>query len=689
MRVTVGIVWPARRNDVYLEDGTIVTMGVMQHIERRRAGILFPWVLLVFALVWPAGALAANWTADDGVVTYAVDASDDGSLVVAGKRDNAVVGYDATGAELWRFETGGTVYGVSVSRDGERIAVASEDRHVYLLDRTGQEIWNAKGTQTFQSVSISGDGQIIVAGAQDRTVTQFDASGNQIWQTTLTDQVTSVAVYGGGQGFRVVTGTRDSRVALLGGDGQRIWETLLDYTVRGLDVTGNGAAVVAGDDRGTVYQINGASGDITWTTAIGTASTAVAMTNDGATIVAGTGDGVFAVLGTDGTVAQRDETGAVIHDVALSADATLVAAGTDTGAAVYERDESGSFSLPKPESRWERFLLPAAIVIGVILLVLAVLGFRKRPDGERAWRGATRTGRSTLREVWDARISYIFLIPTIVLLLVFNYYPAFSGIYHAFTDWTPGGDTHWVGFDNFRDMRENRYLWAGVGNLVILIVTGFLKLLIPLLIAEMIFHLRSGKLAYTYRTLFVLQVIVPGVVGVLLWVNVYDPNIGILNQFLEAIGLESWTRSWLGDADTAMWSIVFMGFPWVSAFALLIFYGGLISIPGELFDSAALDGASVFRRILNIDLPLLLGQIRLLLILTFIATVQEFAAIFLTTGGGPGSATYVPSLELYYQAVRFNNFGMASAIGAVLFMVILAGTIINLRYVKSSVEYSA
>ena len=78
---------------------------------------------------------------------------------------------------------------------------------------------------------------------------------------------------------------------------------------------------------------------------------------------------------------------------------------------------------------------------------------------------------------------------------------------------------------------------------------------------------------------------------------------------------------------------------------------------------------------------------RLLLILTFIATVQEFAAIFLTTGGGPGSATYVPSLELYYQAVRFNNFGAASAIGAVLFIVILAGTIVNLKYVKSSVEY--
>jgi len=240
----------------------------------------------------------------------------------------------------------------------------------------------------------------------------------------------------------------------------------------------------------------------------------------------------------------------------------------------------------------------------------------------------------------------------------------------------------------FRSLADDRYFWTGIGNLVVLILTGFAKLLVPLLVAELIFHLRSGRLRYWMRTLFVLQIIVPGVVGILLWVNIYDPNIGLANKVLRALGFGGLARVWLGDVDTALWSIVFIGFPWVNAFALLIFYGGLISIPGDLFDAAEVDGAGAFRRIVNIHLPLLLGQVRLLVILTFIATVQEFAAIFLTTGGGPGSATYVPSLELYYQAVRFNNFGLAAAIGAVLFVVILVGTILNLRFVKSSVEYS-
>jgi ABC-type sugar transport system permease subunit len=360
----------------------------------------------------------------------------------------------------------------------------------------------------------------------------------------------------------------------------------------------------------------------------------------------------------------------------------------DEGVAVSPNDGAGSFSLPEAASTFARFVWPLVIAVGVLLLVGLGLGLRKTKDGQRAWRHAGTNSRSLGKDMWKARISYIFLIPTLTLLLIFNYYPAASGIYHAFTEWTPGLSTTWVGLDQFKALQENKYFWVGIGNLVVLIVTGFLKLAIPLAVAEMIFHLRSSRVAYGFRTLFVLQVIVPGVVGVLLWVNVYDPNIGLANQLLRAIGLESLTRSWLGDADTAMASIVFMGFPWVSAFALLIFYGGLISIPGDIFDSAALDGASTFRRIINMDLPLLVGQIRLLLILTFIATVQEFAAIFLTTGGGPGSSTYVPSLELYYQAVRFNNFGAASAIGTVLFIVILAGTIINLRYVRSSVEYS-
>ena len=662
-----------------------IALARVRHAASIMCTMLF---VLTATLLIPEGASAAEgWSASSPSIVYAVATSADGTMTVAGRRDNMVVAYDRDGKELWTFATSGTVYDVAVSDDGKRIAVASEDRNVYLLDGTGTELWRHRGRQTFLSVSITGDGQIVAAGSEDRTVSLLDSAGTVSWQYTASDHVAQVALYGGKSGFRVVVGSRDSRVSLIDGNGKLIWETTLKYSVRGLAVSANGARIAVGDNQETLYLLDGGSGSVLWSVTLGSPVPAVAISRDGTTVVAGTAGSILSVFDAKGSRIEESRTKGGFSDLALSKDSSLAAVALEHQVAMYPRGDDGSFAVPAPASRFSALIVPLIAGLVVLVCLFAVLGLRKRSDGERTWRHVVKRNRSLRREMWRARTSYLFLVPTMFLLLMFSYYPAISGIYHAFTDWSPGIETKWVGLKQFRDLGNNRYFWTGIWNLLILISTGFLKLLIPLAVAEMIFHLRSSRAGYAFRTLFVLQVIVPGVVGVLLWVNVYDPNIGLANQLLNAVGLGNFTRYWLGDASSAIWSIVFMGFPWVSAFALLIFYGGLISIPGELFDSAALDGASTMRRIFNIDLPLLLGQVRLLLILTFIATVQEFAAIFLTTGGGPGSSTYVPSLELYYQAVRFNNFGAASAIGAVLFLIILGGTIINLRYVKSSVEY--
>jgi ABC-type sugar transport system permease subunit len=222
------------------------------------------------------------------------------------------------------------------------------------------------------------------------------------------------------------------------------------------------------------------------------------------------------------------------------------------------------------------------------------------------------------------------------------------------------------------------------------VIVQILKTLtVPLLVAELVFNLRHNRARYWLRTLFIVPLVLPAVVEILLWNNIYDPTIGLLNQTLIALGRPELARTWYGDASVALSSVIFIGFPWVSAFALLIFYGGLIGISEEIFDSARVDGASGLQRFWNIDLPMLMGQIKLLLILNFISAIQTFEVVYLTTGGGPGSATYTPALELYYMAMRMNNMGAASAIGMILFAIILAGTIVNMRFVRSSMEYEA
>jgi len=182
--------------------------------------------------------------------------------------------------------------------------------------------------------------------------------------------------------------------------------------------------------------------------------------------------------------------------------------------------------------------------------------------------------------------------------------------------------------------------------------------------------------------------VVPGMVGILIWRFIYDPSMGMLNESLEAMGLGAWASSWLGEPSLALPAILFMGFPWIGAFGLLVYMAGLINIPQSVHEAYRLESQSVLRRVFAIDIPLVRGQTRLLVILAFIGSLQDFQGILIMTGGGPGLATTVPALRMYYEAFRFSNFGYGSAIGFALFAVILAITLLNMRVLKSGEELS-
>lgn len=647
----------------------------------------------ILSLLWITQRVWAQspaWDTQVGDTVYSVATAADLSIQVVGSRNNRVVALGADGATLWEFPTQGTVWGVAVTEDGSRIAVAAEDRRVYLLDKAGQSVWEFRGSNIFLDVAIARDGSLVVAVADNRDVIALDGAGGQeLWRFPLPNIADTVAIYGT-ENARVLVGTRNSQVHLLNTDGTELWRAQLSNAVNGVDTVRNGARVVVGTETGTVALLNGANTDLIWQVQLPDRVHEVAITADGSLIAAGLQTGeVYVLAGADGATQQIIPGEAAIEALAITPDGKAVLWGDRNGQAhlVDRVAAAGAFAA--------RQRLRTSIQIGAPLVVLALLaGFvlwvRQTAAGHHFWDVRAAKPRRLGRQVWRARVSYFFLIPTLTLLLIFNYYPAFSGLYHAFTVWKPGVETRWVGLLQFEHILRDAYFWVGIKNAAILILTGYAKTFtMPLLVAELIFAIRNRYVQYGIRSLFVIPLVVPGVVGILLWTNIYDPNIGLLNQTLQALGLEQWTRIWLGDERTALGSIIAIGFPWVNAFALLIFYGGLISIPVELFDAAKVDGAGVWRRFWNLDLPLLLPQLKLLLILGFIGGVQEFQSIFITTGGGPGNVTYTPALELYYQAVRFNNFGLASAIGTVLFVVILLGTVFYMRYVTSAIEYEA
>jgi raffinose/stachyose/melibiose transport system permease protein len=283
---------------------------------------------------------------------------------------------------------------------------------------------------------------------------------------------------------------------------------------------------------------------------------------------------------------------------------------------------------------------------------------------------------------------YLFLVPTFVFLLIFTYYPILSALIHSLYRWD-GVHAEFVGLANFREMfTVDRAFMTSLLN--VLRLTAFrvgVALTVPLLAAEVIFGLKNERTAYFWRVLLIVPMVIPWVVLILVWLFIYDPQMGILNTLLRGIGLGRLALLWLGDTRLALWCIAFYGFPWVSGLNLLIYLAGLDAIPLELLDAAAIDGASRFKRILRVDIPMIMGQIKLIFIMTIITQLQNFQDILIFTNGGPGQSTFVPGLVLYHSAFYYSKMGYASAIGVSLFVVILIITTINMKYIRSGIEY--
>jgi ABC-type sugar transport system permease subunit len=294
-----------------------------------------------------------------------------------------------------------------------------------------------------------------------------------------------------------------------------------------------------------------------------------------------------------------------------------------------------------------------------------------------------------LRQIAKNKWCYVLILPTFLLLLLFNYYPAGSALYHSFFNWNGANIKQFIGVDNFVNLMSDKTFWLAFGNMIKLTLASVaINLTFPLLAAALIFHLRDLRLAYFYRVLFVVPMVVPGVVVLMIWKFIYSPNIGVLNQFLTAVGLENLTRPWLGDFTLALYAIIFIGFPWIAGIGTLIYLAGFQAIPTELLDAAAIDGAGVWARFRKVELPLVASQIKLLVILTVIGAFQGFSTILIMTNGGPGQTTMVPGLYLYRNAMYYNKMGYACAIGTVIFAITLLLTYVNTRYLKSGVEFT-
>ncbi|WP_084473925.1 carbohydrate ABC transporter permease [Deinococcus pimensis] len=286
-----------------------------------------------------------------------------------------------------------------------------------------------------------------------------------------------------------------------------------------------------------------------------------------------------------------------------------------------------------------------------------------RPPTDRSLRRLRR-----LRSGWPA---YLFLLPALLLVAYFSYFPAYLAVTRAFTDWDGLNVGGFTGLENFRRAVTDPVMGEATRNMLVWVALGLVLALVPpLLVAELIFHLRGRRRQYAYRTLFVAPIVIPSLVLLLVWGTFYRSD-GLINTLLSAVGLGGWRHDWLSDPGTALYSLIFLGFPYVDAFSLLLLYAGLQNIPQDVFEAARLDGATGWRRVARVDLPLLRPQLGLIALLSVIGNMQYFVSPLVLTSGGPGFATTVPALLMYTTATRSGEYGYAMAV-AVLLMVAVA-----------------
>ncbi|MBB6734349.1 carbohydrate ABC transporter permease [Cohnella zeiphila] len=290
-----------------------------------------------------------------------------------------------------------------------------------------------------------------------------------------------------------------------------------------------------------------------------------------------------------------------------------------------------------------------------------------------------------LRRMWKARNAYLFLLPALLLLSAIKYYPFLTAFVESLFDWNGVNVNRFIGFANYAELLKDEKIRVAFENAFkVSLATVLINLTAPLLAALLVFRVRSPRLQNVLKVGFIVPLVVPMMVLILLWRWMYAGDTGLINQALDAVGLESLKHSWLGDSSTALGAIVFVGFPWVAGLPFLLYLAGLQNISEDLFEVASMEGATPLRRMIAVELPLLSGQIRLVLIYSLIQSFQVFEAPYAMTNGGPGISTITPSLHIYDQAFNYGRFGYASSIGVVLFAVLLVLTIALQKLIRNS-----
>ena len=258
----------------------------------------------------------------------------------------------------------------------------------------------------------------------------------------------------------------------------------------------------------------------------------------------------------------------------------------------------------------------------------------------------------------------ISVLPAVILTLMFTIWPTVQALYLSFTNATSLGlNNKFVGLDNYIYMfHDKSFIQALINTAKLMAVVPVITIFCSLVLAFVLNQCKLKEMVL-YRTIFYFPNIVSLTVVGIIWSFVFHPNVGIINKILGAVGLESLQRSWLGDSKTALWCIAFTLLWQAAGYYMVMHIAAMDGISPEIYESATLDGASAWRKLVSITMPLMKDIIGITFVLALSGTINlSFVLSQVMTGGGPNGASSVLLQYMYTQGFVNGNFGYAMAI---------------------------
>lgn len=288
--------------------------------------------------------------------------------------------------------------------------------------------------------------------------------------------------------------------------------------------------------------------------------------------------------------------------------------------------------------------------------------------------------RSTLR--LRNVTQWFYVLPALVLVGLFVYFPVVDNIRLSFFSWSSFSPTEsFVGIDNYTALAADPVFWGALfNNIAYAVVSIIVQVGGGLVLAAILEEVVHARWRGFFRTIFFLPAVMSLTVVGFLFYFLYEPNLGLVNQALNAVGLSGWSHAWLGEESTAIWAIIAMSQWQSTGYVMVLFIVAMQKIPRELYEAAYIDGANRIQAFFRITVPLVREMSVLMLIVTISGAFLVFNEVQVMTAGGPNNASHTLGTWLYKSAFFNDQLGYAAAIGTVIFAITFVTSIVQLWF---------